>query len=108
MKITDRKSIGRTAGPIATPRLGPAPKVDAAVRREVPEADEVVLSQSLHEVDRAKKALAALPDVRIDKVRDVKPRVADGSYQVDSRAVAKRMVDTAVPESARGQRKRRP
>lgn len=107
MKISDRKSVSRTTGPATPQRVAPTPKSDAAPRQEAPATDAVVLSEALHEVDRAKRALAALPDVRVDKVREVKPRVQDGTYKVDSQAVAKCLVDTAVVESARTHRKRR-
>jgi flagellar biosynthesis anti-sigma factor FlgM len=105
MKISERKGVGRTSGPAAPPRVTPAPKTDAPARPEPQPADAVVLSPSLHEVDRAKQALEALPDVRVERVQHVKPRVQSGAYAVDSKAVAKRLVDTAVRESARGRHK---
>jgi flagellar biosynthesis anti-sigma factor FlgM len=107
MKISDRKGVSRTTGPATPQRVAPTPRGDAAPREEASGADAVVLSESLHEVDRAKQALAAMPDVRVDRVQDVKPRVQEGTYRIDSQAVAKRLVDTAVVESARTRRKRR-
>ena len=98
MKISGRKPIARTTrtqGPV--PGSGPV-KADNAVRIE-PAAD-VELSESLAEVNTAKTALAAMPDVRTEKIEAIKPRIEDGSYEVDSKVVAKKMVDSSLRESA--------
>jgi anti-sigma28 factor (negative regulator of flagellin synthesis) len=42
-----------------------------------------------------------LPDVRLEKVEALKPKVDDGTYHVESHEIAKRMVDESLRESAR-------
>jgi negative regulator of flagellin synthesis FlgM len=53
--------------------------------------DEAVLSQRAQDVLSASKALANVPEVRSDKVAELKQKVADGTYEVDSEAVARKV-----------------
>lgn len=48
-----------------------------------------------------------MSDVRIDRVQEIRLAVDEGSYQVESRVLAKRMVDEAVRESAHRSNHRR-
>jgi len=102
MKISGRKPIARTTrtqGP--APASGPAKAHDSV---KIEPAADVELSESLTEVNTAKAAVAAMPDVRTEKVEAIKPRIEDGSYEVDSKVVAKRMVDASLRESAEQKR----
>lgn len=45
------------------------------------------------ELSRASALAQAAPDVREDKIAELKRRIAEGSYKVDDHAVADRMVD---------------
>ena len=99
MKISGRKpSVTPTSSVGGAARSADTQK--EAVATPLSGADDVELSSSLKEIDRAKEALAALPDVRVEKVNEIKPRVDDGSYQVESEALAKKMVDASLRESA--------
>ena len=44
------------------------------------------------EFSRAHSVASATPDVREDKIADLKKRIADGSYRVDAEAVADKMI----------------
>lgn len=99
MKISGRKPIARTTSTKkASPASGKA-QTDASAKIESP-ASEVELSESLHEIDGAKETLATMPNVRVERVQEIKPRVDDGSYKVESKVVAKKMVDASLRESA--------
>jgi flagellar biosynthesis anti-sigma factor FlgM len=90
--VSPAGSVGRVSR-VTGPRKKEAPA-------PVSEAADVELSASLQEIDRAREALAILPDVRVEKVEGVKPLVDDGSYKVESEVLAKRIVDTSLRESA--------
>jgi negative regulator of flagellin synthesis FlgM len=51
------------------------------------------ISAKAKEFAAAKAAATEAPDVREDKVSDLKRRIADGSYKIDTESVADRMVD---------------
>jgi negative regulator of flagellin synthesis FlgM len=51
------------------------------------------LSAKAKEFSQAKKIASQAPDVREDRVAELKRRIADGSYQVDADSIADRLVD---------------
>jgi flagellar biosynthesis anti-sigma factor FlgM len=62
-------------------------------------ADEVSLSDKAREIARIREALGEAPDMRLDKVADIKRRVDDGSYSVDPRKVADCIIKDALMNS---------
>ena len=54
--------------------------------------DTVELSQTAKELQEAKKQLDAIPDVRMDKVAELKAQIEEGTYQSDSEETAKKML----------------
>jgi flagellar biosynthesis anti-sigma factor FlgM len=102
MKITGRKSIQPTS-PLGGPvRVGPTERVEKSDRMERVEerAADVELSSGLREVEKAVETVKTMSDVRVEKVEELKPLVDDGSYKVESRVLAKRIVDSSLRESA--------
>lgn len=100
MKISGRKQVGST-NPLSgasRPKSDPV-KADAGSGIDGRAAD-VNLSESLREMDHARQALASMPDVRAEKVGALKPVVDDGTYHRESKVIAKKMVDSALRESA--------
>lgn len=55
-------------------------------------SDRVEISLNSGEIDRLKKAMQEAPDVSSDKLAQLKQQIADGSYQVDGKAVAEKML----------------
>jgi len=53
--------------------------------------DEVALSVQAKDYQTAKAALAKIPDVREDLVRDIAARVANGTYNVTAKDVAEKL-----------------
>lgn len=70
----DPKKITTTAAP-----------TDSEVKAE--------FSAKAKDFSKAKQIAANTPDVREEKVAELKKRIAEGKYKVDAKAVADRMVD---------------
>lgn len=47
---------------------------------------------------KVRDAIRNEPDVRADRIADVKRRIQDGSYQVDAQRLAKNMINTSLRE----------
>jgi len=61
--------------------------------------DTVVnLSPALKEAQAIKDVIASEPDVREDKVAEIKARIESGNYEIDHQAVADKMVDSFIDE----------
>jgi flagellar biosynthesis anti-sigma factor FlgM len=50
-------------------------------------------SPSKQDCSQANEAVHALPDVRHDKIQDLKERIRAGTYKVDSASVADKLVE---------------
>lgn len=57
--------------------------------------DSVVLSNNARSVAAAVDAVKSAPDVRAEKVDAIKQRVTDGTYHVDARVLARKMLKDA-------------
>jgi negative regulator of flagellin synthesis FlgM len=57
-----------------------------------PRTDSVSVSSTRMEVMQARDMAASQPDVRADKVAALKQQIASGAYQVDTRALAAKML----------------
>lgn len=79
--LTDRISQQR-----GTEAAGPGPRVAQSAG-----PDEAVLSQRAQDVLTATKALAAMAEVRAEKVAQLQQKIADGTYEVDAEAVARKL-----------------
>ena len=63
------------------------------------EQDTIVnLSTASKEAQMAKKIVASEPDMRQDKIAELKQRIESGNYAVDHKAVADKMVDSFMDE----------
>jgi negative regulator of flagellin synthesis FlgM len=60
--------------------------------------DSVTLSDGAKSLANARNAVQSAPDVRADKVADIKQRVNDGTYTVSSRVLARKMLDHQSPQ----------
>lgn len=58
--------------------------------------DKVVLSPQAQTLRHARSVLDATPDVRTELVADIKFRIENGTYTVDSDKIARRMIRDAV------------
>jgi len=68
--------------------------------KEVPKGilseDKVALSPEAKEIQEVKKILDSLPDVREDKVAEIREQIENGTYEVDSEKVAFRMIKESI------------
>ena len=74
-------------------------KVDAA--SEQPEqqqtkADTVEISKTAKDVQEAQNQLAAIPEVREDKVAELKEQIENGTYEIDEQKIADKMLTDAL------------
>ena len=70
-------------------------KVDAKVEqpeKQPAKADTVVLSDTAKKVQEAQKQLKAIPDVREDKVAQLKEQIENGTYEIDEEKIAGKMI----------------
>ena len=58
--------------------------------------DRVLLSPMAKEIRMAKNQLQEIPDVRVEKVTDIKNQIAQGSYQVSSEKIAHRLMGESL------------
>ncbi len=78
----------------------PASETKRAERSSVPDVEKKMspganaeISQKSRELALAKNVATETPDIREDKVADLKKKISEGSYRVDSEAIADRLVD---------------
>ncbi len=60
--------------------------------RQAPSADRATFSQKARLLSEAKRAAEEAPDVREDRVRELREAIENGTYSVDSREIARRML----------------
>src|SRR5579872_1309242 len=60
-------------------------------------ADSVNLSDDAKSLSAARDAVQNTPDVRDQKVADIKQQISDGTYSVSSRVLARKMLDQQQP-----------
>jgi flagellar biosynthesis anti-sigma factor FlgM len=55
--------------------------------------DEVSISSEARAIAAANTAVASAPEIRADRVEAIRAAIAGGTYAIDSRALARAMVD---------------
>ncbi len=56
--------------------------------------DSMSISNKAKQISGIEKKLADIPDIRQDKVDSIKNAIENGEYQVDSKAIAKKILST--------------
>ena len=62
------------------------------------ESDAVSISEKGNDVSEMTRTLKELPDVRADKIADLKERIANGTYNVSGKDIAAKIVNTALED----------
>ncbi|HIZ88906.1 MAG TPA: flagellar biosynthesis anti-sigma factor FlgM [Candidatus Mucispirillum faecigallinarum] len=62
------------------------------------ESDVVSISEKGKDVSEMTRTLKELPDVRADKIADLKERIANGTYNVSGKDIAAKIVNTALED----------
>ena len=68
----------------------------AAAKAPTRQPDGVSLSEAALSLSAAQKAVSLSPDVREDRVQAIKAALANGTYSVDSRVLARAMVNKSA------------
>ena len=74
-------------------------KADAASEqpeKQQAKADTVVLSDTAKAVQEAKTQLDSIPEVREDKVAELREQIENGTYEVDSEKLAEKMITDSI------------
>jgi negative regulator of flagellin synthesis FlgM len=58
--------------------------------------DKVALSPQARQIQEARVIIDSLPDVRQDKIDELKSRIANNTYEIDAKKIAEKMIDTAL------------
>jgi negative regulator of flagellin synthesis FlgM len=88
---TDKASHASKTDGVKKSGTASASAVDSAAEGSA--ATKVELSSRAQDVKKIKELATSAPDVDSAKVEKFKRMIADGSYKVDAKAVADRMVD---------------
>lgn len=65
-------------------------------RTERIQNDKVSLSEASKDMQTAEQAVASSPDMRAEKVNEIKQAVADGLYEIDAGKVAEKMIGSII------------
>jgi negative regulator of flagellin synthesis FlgM len=75
-------------------QVKPRPE-EAAEKDPRPQAitsDTVVISETAKRIQAAQSQLEAIPDVRSDKVAEIRRRIEDGTYEIQPDKIAEKMI----------------
>ncbi len=70
-------------------KIDSSPEPDS---QSVSKGDKVDLSQTAREVKKARAQLDSIPDIREEKVAEIKNEIDNGTYRVDGKKIAFNMV----------------
>ncbi len=60
------------------------------------EEDKVILSQEGKKIQDAKKLMDSIPDIREEKVAKIKAQIENGTYQVEEKKLASKMIKESL------------
>lgn len=72
------------------PKVARQPQADAAGAR----TDQVDLSPAARALQQLDKAMQESPEVREDRVNELREAIQNGTYQIDPRLIAERLLDS--------------
>ncbi len=88
-----KNDIGETA---AARRAGRTPsEVARPSDADRSRGDSLEISDSARQLAKARQAVDAAPEVRSEKVADIKKRIEDGTYSVSPKVLARKLLDHA-------------
>lgn len=71
---------------------------DTSSNGVVAESDAVSISEKGKDVSEMTRILKDMPDVRSEKVAELKARIASGNYNVSGRDIAEKVVNSALED----------
>ncbi len=97
MKLTDIVAQIQTGNKIKVKKSAQAVETTSG---SVAGKDSVSLSSGSRDVQKVKDILQETPDVRMEKVAELKARIESGNYNVDSRQLADKMLADLLDEES--------
>ncbi len=99
MKIRGKKPGGVASRPAVTKQGGAVQGKKADVVDKVPASDSIDISDRAQELNKVKKLLDAVPEVRGEMVVRLKTDIERGSYYIDAGKVAAKMIEQAITDA---------
>lgn len=97
-EIKDTSS--NVVNPAKTQGLPPSSPARTDKQQHTPEKDSVNLSPISQELEAVQDAISRLPEIRKERVEQLRQALNSGSYQVSSKLVADRIIQETVRNSA--------
>ena len=85
MDVAGKKSANQKPEPVAT--------------GQVPGGEQIALSAKAKGIQKALETVQTSPDIRSEKVAEIKNQIASNTYQVDSGALAEKILQEILTES---------
>ena len=92
MEITPKDSVNIEAYVNQVQDKEKAEAVTEKAEKQTAKADTVVLSDAAKRIQEAKKQLDAIPDIREDKVAQLKEQIENGTYEINEEKIADKML----------------
>ena len=99
MKITNNYDQNPyVAGANRTQGVSAAEGKSTSEKAGIQPKDKVSLSETSRDIQLAKDAVAAAPDVRPAMVNPIRQQIAEGTYQINAETVAEGIISTFISE----------
>jgi negative regulator of flagellin synthesis FlgM len=98
MKLTDAISQIQTDNKISSKKKSQG--VNDAIPSAAAGRDRVELSSGSLDVQKIQEILQETPDIRLDKIQELKEKIEKGEYHVDSLQLADKMLMSLLSEEA--------
>ncbi len=74
-------------------------KSDASSAGQVSGGEQIALSAKAKGIQKALETVQTSPDIRSEKVAEIKNQIANNTYQIDSEALAEKILREIIAES---------
>ena len=62
-------------------------------------AEHIAISSKAKDIQKATESINAAPDIRIEKVNQIKEQITNGSYRVSSEQLSEKIIEHIITES---------
>jgi negative regulator of flagellin synthesis FlgM len=69
---------------------------EKASQQQGVKSDTVVISEAAKRIQAAQSELRSIPDVRAEKVAEIKRQIEDGTYEIKADAIAEKMISESL------------
>jgi len=96
MKITDKVDVGGVN--FQKPEKAKDKDSDGQAGEVASQQDQITLSGKAKEIGRLQAEVSKLPEIRTDRVDELKSAINSGTYKVKGEAVAGKLLNNAIVE----------